>query len=467
MGQLEREVQMQSADGWTIFGTLSIPDDVVQGERLPGVLLLHSSGHDQETFNKHYAIPGLAQTFADRQIVSLRIDWRGRGKSIGNQEFHSFNSEQRRKIRLDVTEAIKFLALQKEVDSNRIAIVAEEVSADAAVLGARADSRVKLFAFLSGRLSQEAKDYLASESIPVLCVVSSDDRPGFVDMTEAFSRSKHPCSDISVHRNAGIGTTMFYLWRHRFPHAKPMDEQLVDKVSDFLGTLASRSEVSFVTDDGWSIYGELSLPRAQKGKLSGVVLLHTALSDRYVYHDLSAALVGRGMAVLSIDWRGRGKSLTKGKYSELTQEERERGYLDAKGAINYLSSLSVMNPSRIAVLGTDRGALHALNAALNDRRVKALVILTVIFTPSQKESIRSLDIPVLYIGSQGIESVAQDLTDAYHLSKNGGSALAIFPGSALGYQLLEANETVQAKIVEWLHGQMQQKAFATGESLQI
>ena len=467
MGQVERELRMQAADGWTIYGTLSIPDDIVQGEQLPGVLLLHSSGHDQETFNRHYAIPGLAQILAARRVVSLRIDWRGRGKSIEHQEFHSFNSEQRRQIQLDVAEAINCLALQKEVDSNRLAIVAEEVSADAAVHGARGDSRIKLFAFLSGRLGKEAKDYLAGEFVPVLCVVSNDDRPGFVDMTEAYRRSKHPGSDIFVHRNAGIGTTMFYLWRHRFPNAKPMDERLADKVSDFLGLLACRSEVSFVTEDGWTIYGELSLPPAQKEKLPGVVLLHTALSDRYVYHNLSAALVRRGMAVLSIDWRGRGKSLTKGKYSELPQEERERGYLDAKGAINYLSSLPVMNPNRIAVLGTDRGALHALNVALNDARVKALVILTVIFTPSQKESIGKLDVPVLYIGSQGIENVRRDLTDAYHISKNAGSELAIFPGSALGYQLLEANETVQSRIVEWLHRRIQQNAFATAESLQI
>ncbi|HZJ46768.1 MAG TPA: alpha/beta hydrolase [Pyrinomonadaceae bacterium] len=465
MGQSEREVEMQSEDGWTIVGTLSMPEDVREGEELPGVLLLHSSGHDQETFNKHYAIPGLAQTFAGKRIVSLRIDWRGRGKSMGGQEFHSFNSEQRAKIKLDVETAINFLASEENVDSNRIAIVAEEVSADAAVLGAMQNSRIKLFAFLSGRLSQKAKDYLSEESIPVVCVVSSDDRPGLADMTEVYSRSKHPHSDISVHRNAGIGTTMFYLWRHRFPDAKPMDEQIAEKVSDYLRALGSKSEVSFVTEDGWTIYGDLSLPPAQTKKLSGVVLLHTALSDRYVYHDLSAALVRKGMAVLSIDWRGRGKSLTKGKYSELTQEERERGYLDAKGAINYLSSQPFMNPNRLAVLGTDRGALHALNVVLNDARVKALVILTVIFTPSQKESIGTLNIPVLYIASQGIENVARDLTDAYHLSKNVGSELAMFPGSALGYQLLEANETVQSKIVEWLNAQMQQTATATAESL--
>src|SRR6266550_634349 len=118
MGQLEREVQMQSEDGWTIYGTLSMPDNVVDGEELPGVLLLHSSGHDQETFNKHYAIPGLAQTFAARRIVSLRIDWRGRGKSIGTQEFHSFTQAQRENVYLDVKAAINFLASQKDVDAS-------------------------------------------------------------------------------------------------------------------------------------------------------------------------------------------------------------------------------------------------------------------------------------------------------------------------------------------------------------
>jgi dienelactone hydrolase len=454
MGYREKEVEFSSPDGWTIHGVLSVPNDEVAVERLPAVLLLHSSGHDQETFNKHYAIPGLAQTFADRQVVSLRIDWRGRGKSIGRQEFHSFNNAQRREVSLDVTAAIDFLAKQQAVDPNRIAIVAEEFSADPAVRGSIGDSRVKLFALLSGRLSAEAKDYLASESVPVACFVSNDDREGFADMTEAYNRSSHPQSDIFVFKNAGIGTTMFYLWRHRFPDKKPMDEQLADFVSDHLATLEGSLEVSFETEDGWQIYGDLWLPQGAKKNLSAVVLLHTALSDRYVYHDLAASLVRSGMAVLNIDWRGRGKSTGKGKYSEIKQEERERGYLDAKAAISYLSSHPQVDPNSLAVLGTDRGALHALNVALDDRRVKALVILTVIFTPAQKTSIQSLDIPILYIGSQGIENVARDLTDAYHLSANKGSALAIFPGSALGYQLLEASQTVQSKIVSWLKEQV-------------
>jgi dienelactone hydrolase len=451
----EREVAFQTEDGWTIYGTLSIPDEIAEDERLPAVLLLHSSGHDQETFNRHYAIPGLSQTFAGRQIVSLRIDWRGRGKSLGAQEFHSFSRAQRDTVSLDVKAAIDFLASQKQVDSSRIAVLAEEFSADAAVRGSMDDPRVRLFVFLSGRLGEPAKSYLASEAVPVLCFVSSDDRRGFADMTEIYSHSKSPKSDIFVYRNGSIGTTMFYLWRHDYPNEKPMDERLADWVSNYLNGLGVIREISFVTEDGWTIYGDLTVPQGVKGKVPGVVLLHTALSDRYVYHDLAQALVSNGIAVLNIDWRGRGKSRGKGKYSDLTQQERERGYLDAKGGINFLASQPAVDPNKIAVLGTDRGALHAVNIALQDPRVRALVILTVVFTEKEKASIASLDVPIFYIASRGIVDVAQDLTGAYHLSKNKASRLAILPGSALGYQLLEANQSVQSMIVNWLKDQLQ------------
>jgi cephalosporin-C deacetylase-like acetyl esterase len=453
----EREVTFQTEDGWTIYGTLSIPDNVIETDRLPAVLLLHSSGHDQETFYRHYAIPGLSQTFAVGQIASLRIDWRGRGKSIGAQEFHSFTETQRESIYLDVKAAIGFLALQKNIDSSRIAVVAEEFSADPAVRGSMNDPRVKAFAFISGRLGESTKAYLARESLPVLCVVSDDDKPGFADMTEVYVRSNNPRTDIWVYRNASIGTTMFYLWRHDHPREKPIDEQVADWVGGYLKGLGASSEISFVSEDGWTIYGDFILPQGVTGKVPGVVLLHTALSDRYVYHDLAEALSLGGIAVLNIDWRGRGKSRGKGKYSELKQEERERGYLDAKGGINFLASQSGVDPKRIAVLGTDRGALHAVNIALSDPRVRALVILTVIFTPKEKDSIANLEIPVLYVASAGIGDVTQDLTDAYHLSKNKGSQLAVLQGSALGYQLLEANQSVRTMIVDWLKGQLQSK----------
>jgi dipeptidyl aminopeptidase/acylaminoacyl peptidase len=428
----DREVTFQAEDGWTIYGTMAIPDGMAVDERVPAVLLLHSSGHDQETFNNHYAIPGLSQIFRAKRIASLRIDWRGRGKSVGEQEFHSFTRAQREKIYLDVKAAINFLAGQKGVDPKRVAVIAEEISADAAVLGAMDDPRVRLFVFLSGLVGDKAKEYLARQPVPVMCVVSSDDRQAFSDLTQVYSSSPSPESDIIVFPNNSIGTTMFYLHRHRFPQEKPIDERLADWVSYGLNSIGVSSEISFVTEDGWTIHGDLNVPQGRTENVAGVVLLHTALSDRYVYHDLVNDLVKSGIAVLNIDWRGRGKSRGKGKYSELKQEERERGYLDAKGGIDFLASQPGIDPTRIAVLGTDRGALHAVNIALNDPRVKALVILTVIFTQKEKTSISNLDIPILYVACRGIENVLNDLTEAYRLSKNRGSRLATFSGSALG-----------------------------------
>ena len=454
--QTEREITFQSEDGWTIYGTLAIPGNLAEDERVPAVLLLHSSGHDQETFNKHYTIPGLSQTFTTKRIASLRIDWRGRGKSIGDLEFHSFTRPQREKIYLDVKAAIDFLASQRSIDAKRIAVLAEEISADAAVLGAMDDPRVRLFVFLSGRISDKAKDYLASQPVPVLSLVSSDDRPAFRDSSHVYSRSPRPESDILVFSNNSIGTTMFYLHRHRFPREKPIDEWLADWASGYLSRLGLSSEVSFLTEDGWTIHADMTVPQNSGQKAPGVVLLHTALSDRYVYHDLVSALARNGMAVLNIDWRGRGKSRGKGRYSELKQEERERGYLDAKGGINFLASQPGIDPTRIAVLGTDRGALHAVNVAINDPRVRALVILTVIFTQKEKVSLAKLDIPILYVACRGIEDVLRDLTEAYHLSKNRGSRLATFPGSALGYKLLEANRSVEPMIANWLKSRLSQ-----------
>jgi dipeptidyl aminopeptidase/acylaminoacyl peptidase len=454
IAQSAREVMFEAEDGWGIYGTLAIPEDLAEDETLPAVLLLHSSGHDQETFNNHYAIPGLSQLFTAKRIASLRIDWRGRGKSIGDQEFHSFTRAQREKIHLDVKAAIDFLAGQRGVDRKRIAVLAEEVSADAAVLGAIDDPRVRLFVFLSGLIGDKAKDYLASHPVPVMCVVSSDDRHAFADMAQVYGNSPSPESDIVVFPNNSIGTTMFYLYRHRYPQERPIDERIVERVGDFLNGIGVSREVSFETEDGWTIHGDLSVPQGKTGSVPGVVLLHTALSDRYVYHDLVAALVKSGMAVLNIDWRGRGKSRGKGKYSELKQEERERGYLDAKGGINFLASQAGIDPARIAVLGTDRGALHAVNIATNDTRVKALVILTVVFTEKEKALVANLDIPVLYVACRGIESVLNDLTEAYKISKNRGSRLATFPGSALGYKLLESNRAVQPLIADWLKARL-------------
>ena len=77
-------------------------------------------------------------------------------------------------------------------------------------------------------------------------------------------------------------------------------------------------------DDGWEIHGTRRVP-SRANPVPGVVLLHTGRSDRAVYSRLEHLLTDAGLAVLNIDWRGRGESTNLGTYFELDADTRVRG----------------------------------------------------------------------------------------------------------------------------------------------
>src|SRR5437016_5075510 len=84
----EKEVSFKTEDGWTIHGVLGLPEGV-KG-RVPAVVFLHTFAHDSDAYGQ-YLYPGLAQIIGGSGFGTLRIDFRGRGKSIGEKELHSFS----------------------------------------------------------------------------------------------------------------------------------------------------------------------------------------------------------------------------------------------------------------------------------------------------------------------------------------------------------------------------------------
>src|SRR6266849_454297 len=112
----EREVSFKTEDGWTIYGTLSIPTGVTPGEKIPGVVLVHAPAHDRDIYlgrhqvgqtstgQRKYAKENLRSALS--RTATLRIDIRGRGKSTAPQEYHTFTPEQRARIALDVSGAV-------------------------------------------------------------------------------------------------------------------------------------------------------------------------------------------------------------------------------------------------------------------------------------------------------------------------------------------------------------------------
>ncbi len=449
----EREISFKTTDGWTLSGMLGKPENVKN--EVPVVIFLHSFDHDRDAYGK-YLYPGLAEIIGDRGFATLRFDHRGKGKSRGNKELHLFSSEELNKLYLDVQAAISFLAAEPGIDTSRIGLVAEVQAADAALKAWDGDQRIKALALISGRLSEPAKEVIKTHSdIPLFLVVSKEDRKALRDMADAYGLSQSPESRIKVFTDMGIGTTMFSVWRAAHPQGKPIEETLTEWMVEQLKAAGSVKEVSFNSADGWTLFGTLRTPDTASETVSmpAVVMIHSSFTDRHIFDHLAANMVKRGVAVLNIDTRGRGKSTGKGELLDLPPEERNKTTLDAKAAVNFLASRPGIG--RIGLIGPDRGAIYALEAAIDDPRVGALMLMTTLITAPQKEAIAKLEFPVFFIASKEIEAITNgSMAAAYTATRNRASRLLIYQGGLLGYEILETDEALEPAVVQWMKDQL-------------
>ncbi|MBX3279341.1 MAG: dienelactone hydrolase family protein [Acidobacteria bacterium] len=349
-----------------------------------------------------------------------------------------------------VRTAIADLASSCGAQGDRIAVVAERDAADAAILGARSEWRVKAFTLFSGRLSAEAKTLLSKwRDNPTLCVVDSSDKTALRDLTDVYFSSGHSDSDIKVLDDGGSGLASI-----------KSDPSIAGFVAQWVGrglaSVGRAQEVTFLTEDGWKIFGNLLLPDLKdddrNGKSPGVVLLHSGRSDRFVFADMERLLVRAGFAVLNIDWRGRGKSINLGRYFDLSKEVRAQGGNDAKAAIDYLANQPGVDAGRIGLVGIIHGAEYAVRGSIGDARVKALALLTGYIPINDRESsyLTSGDVHVLYVSCTGHKQVTEAMRKLYAATPDKLTRMVVYEGGAIGYQLFELDEKFEPMIVEWL-----------------
>jgi dienelactone hydrolase len=447
----EKEVSFKTEDGWTIHAILSTPAMLATGERVAGAVLIPSPEHDRDIYG-HNGYPSVRAVLEKENIATLRIDIRGRGRSAEPLDYRYFSEEQKTRVALDVRAAIDFLSQQKELDENRIGIVAEVQSAEAAVISAAKDQRVRGVVLLSGRLAQTAKDALTNRNdLPILCVVSKEDKISFGDMTDLYKLSRDPASSLMILPEVGLGNAMFIMNAAKFPNEKPLETTIGEWLIARLQLSAHSQEVSFQSDDGWTLFGSLRLPaQSAPSGAPGVVLVHSNLSDRYVFNHLEQALATGGFAVLNFDFRGRGKSRGKGSYFDLPQEERDKGYLDVRAALEFLSRQKGVDKNRLAVVATSVGVRYGLKAALGDGRVKAFVMLGGL---PQRAEVEQARFPILFVSSLGVPQIAKAFRDFYNLTKDRGSYLVEFDVGGVGYHIFELDESLEPLIVRWLRPQ--------------
>jgi dienelactone hydrolase len=448
----ETEISFKAEDGWVIHGTLSVPVTVAESEKVAGVVLVHSPSHDRDIYLGRHQIG--VDKYAQENVrtalgktITLRIDIRGRGQSAEPQEYHTFTNEQRERVALDVSGAIEFLSRQKQVVSDHIGVIAEGASADAAVRAATKDSRVRGVVLLSGRLSEKTKELIPSrDDLPVLCLVTKEDKAGFIDMTDVYKLSRNPASDVWIYQNLGTGNSMFIMWAATRPDERQLEAHMADWLVPKLQQTAQ--EASFQTKDGWTIYATFRQPAQNRaGGAPGVILIHSYLTDRHVFDDLERMLAAEGFAVLNMDFRGRGKSIGKGTYFYLPLEERAKTYLDVQSALDFLGSQKGVNGQQLAIIGTSIGAKYGLDAAVMDARVKSFVALGGL--PDRDDVVKA-QFPILFISSKGLPPIANAFREYYRLNRERGGHLVEYPGGAVGYQIFDISDEVQPMIVSWL-----------------
>jgi predicted alpha/beta hydrolase len=214
---------------------------------------------------------------------------------------------------------------------------------------------------------------------------------------------------------------------------------------------AGSQEVTFQSTDGWTLSGSLWIPK-QSGATGapGVVMVHSNLSDRYVFNHLEKALASAGFAVLNFDFRGRGKSRSKGSYFDLPQQERDNGYLDVRAALDFLGSTKGVDNKRLVVVATSIGVRYGLKAALMDERVKAFVMLGGL---PQRAEVEKSRFPILFVSSSGIPQISSAFKEFYNLTKDRGSYFLEFEVGGVGYHIFELDESLEPLIVKWLKPQ--------------
>lgn len=111
----EQKVQTKNADGETLIGVESLPDQ--SKGTYPSVILVHGFAYYKE---EDGIFVDLAKHLAEVGIASYRFDFSGCGESEGDYSITTLS-----KLRDDLGSIMKFVESRPTVDSNRLGIVAQ------------------------------------------------------------------------------------------------------------------------------------------------------------------------------------------------------------------------------------------------------------------------------------------------------------------------------------------------------
>ncbi len=202
------------------------------------------------------------------------------------------------------------------------------------------------------------------------------------------------------------------------------------------------SDITLKTVDGVNIKATLY----DNPSGMGIILLHELGKDRNVWNKLASELQ-KNYKVISIDLRGHGESDLD--WRDFSEEDFNDIELDVAAAKDELGV------KKIAIIGASIGANIALNYAVNDSEVKAVILLSPGLDykgVSIKKSILDCQKPMLVFTAEE-DSYSYESGNA--LSKISGFVeLKAYPGKEHGVEILNKNVDAKEIISFWLKQKM-------------
>ena len=460
-------VKFQSEDGWPIGGLLYLPQPA-PAYPVPGVVTMSEPGGST-------ALPTGGPYRAEMQKLGMAVlvmDARGHGRSTGKKPFKSFLQKDIDGLQLDIRAAVAFLGSQKGVDPQRIGVVAPTAAGSYAVLEAAQNEAIQALVLPAGRLNEAARDSIRFlERLPVYYIVDPlTAKDGLREMAIAYSESKN-------------GDSVFMSGLDDIPRDKSPGLWL----SHQLTGLGNTSEVTFRSSDGWTLYGTLRMPQEASSRtpVAGVVLAHGSMHDQSAYYDLARDLVRRGVAVLTFDWRNKGKSIDDDKWyrgkvpkgpenvfvefdGDSVDPQMTKIYLDVQAALAFMTSREGVDSTRIGLTGATWSTDHVMKASIGDARIKAIAL----FSPAgghgvpKKEIVQFLqtsDVPILAItdedqlypeglpaGWVGAKSDMEVASRVVLMSKSKHSQVLAYVHGAHGSDVLAVAPEIVPTVARWM-----------------
>jgi uncharacterized protein len=153
--------------------------------------------------------------------------------------------------------------------------------------------------------------------------------------------------------------------------ARALFQTETDRPAPLLGAARPirRGQLVHFRSQGETIVGKLFLPRSPR-RAPVVILCHGAGEWKESYFEMSEYLAERGVGSLALDLRGHGQSGGARFCVEMRQ-----WIADIRAALDYLTTHPRVDGERLAAFGFASGGTAAIETALVDPRLRALVLL--------------------------------------------------------------------------------------------